>query len=178
MSKKEDPRAVRTKEMLKRATITLLQQGVPIEKLSIQKVTTTAGLNRTTFYLHYEDIQHLLRQLMDEVTDEMNVQVAALITGEKQTEKAQLVAFLDYLYTQRHYLLILFQQSSFEEKLFTAVKKIISVRREHVESSAKKRVDIDIKTASLVGIMMWWLKNGLHYSSDYIATEIHQMYRS
>lgn len=179
MFKKEDPRAVRTKEMFKQGTITLLQEGVPLEKLSIQKVATAAGLNRTTFYLHYEDMQDLLHKLMIEIVDELNIQVEMLMSREAMTEKAQLVKFLDYLYTQRHYLLVLFKQADFEQHLFEAVKRIISVRREHIVGmSNKKRIDIDIKTASLVGIMMWWLKSGLHHSSDYIATEIHHMYRS
>lgn len=38
-------------------------------------------------------------------------------------------------------------------------------------------VDIDIKTASLVGIIIWWLRKGLHFSSDYIADQIYLMYR-
>ena len=46
------------------------------------------------------------------------------------------------------------------------------------DSSTKIYVDSDIKTASLVGVIMWWLKNGLHVSSDYIADQIHLMYRT
>lgn len=58
------------------------------------------------------------------------------------------------------------------------MKRLISVRRENsVTQTPRRDIDIDIKTASLVGIMMWWLKRGLHYSSDYIATEIYEMYR-
>ncbi len=35
----------------------------PIEKISIKKITDLAGLNRGTFYLHYQDIYDLLAQI-------------------------------------------------------------------------------------------------------------------
>ncbi len=49
MTKKEDPRAIRTQEMLKNAVLTLLNEGLSINQLSVQKVTQKALLNRTTF---------------------------------------------------------------------------------------------------------------------------------
>ncbi|MGN5455610.1 MAG: TetR/AcrR family transcriptional regulator [Candidatus Kurthia intestinigallinarum] len=178
MSKKEDPRAIRTKEMLKQAVIELLQQGIPAEKLSIQKVSQQAGLNRTTFYLHYEDIHDLLRKLTDEIVGEITKQIEELMQVRELSEKSQLIRLLDYLYNQRQHLLVLFQKNDFEEKLYEQMKRLISVRRENsVTQTPRRDIDIDIKTASLVGIMMWWLKRGLHYSSDYIATEIYKMYR-
>ena len=35
----------------------------PIEKIGIKKITDLAGLNRGTFYLHYQDIYDLLNQV-------------------------------------------------------------------------------------------------------------------
>lgn len=110
MSKKEDPRAIRTKEMLKQAVIELLQQGIPAEKLSIQKVSQQAGLNRTTFYLHYEDIHDLLQKLTDEIVGEITKQIEELMQVRELSEKSQLIRLLDYLYNQRQHLLVLFQR--------------------------------------------------------------------
>lgn len=68
---KIDPRTIRTKEMLKRAVFELLEEGVMLSQLSVQKVTKQATLNRTTFYLHYEDINHLMDDLTKEIFNEV-----------------------------------------------------------------------------------------------------------
>ena len=68
--------------------------------------------------------------------------------------------------------------NQFEEQLFLLIKQLIETRRENAEEELPvDYVAIDIKTASLVGIIMWWIKQGLHFSSDYIANQIYLMYR-
>lgn len=68
--------------------------------------------------------------------------------------------------------------NQFEEQLFLLIKQLIETRRENTEEELPvDYVAIDIKTASLVGIIMWWIKQGLHFSSDYIANQIYLMYR-
>ena len=179
MTKKEDPRANRTQAMLKNAALTLLNEGFSIKQLSVQKVTQKALLNRTTFYLHYQDIDSLISQLMQDILHELTGKVDTLIQVQENNEKKLLVQLLDYLYAQRHHLLALFQLEQFEKHLFDQMRKLIKVRRSNSSNiTPKMNVDIEIKTASLVGIIMWWLKNGLHVSSDFIADQIHLMYRS
>jgi hypothetical protein len=62
--------------------------------------------------------------------------------------------------------------------LFLFLKQLVGTRRKNSkEDLPADYVAIDIKTASLVGIIMWWIKKGLHFSSDYIADQIYLMYR-
>ncbi|HWK23964.1 MAG TPA: TetR/AcrR family transcriptional regulator C-terminal domain-containing protein [Ureibacillus sp.] len=179
MTKKEDPRAIRTQAMLKDAALTLLNEGFSIKQLSVQKVTQKALLNRTTFYLHYQDIDGLITQLMQDILQELTDKIDTLTQVKDNNEKKLLVQLLDYLYAQRHHLLAIFQLEQFENHLFDQMRKLITVRRSNSSNTTPKmNVDIEIKTASLVGIIMWWLKNGLHVSSDFIADQIHLMYRS
>jgi len=178
MTRKEDPRAIRTQEMLKNAALSLLNDGLSINQLSVQKVTQKALLNRTTFYLHYQDIEGLIAQLTQEILQALTEKIEALMQVQNIDEKKQLIQLLDYLYTQRHHLLILFQLDQFENHLFQLLKKLIEMRRHHINTTGKIYVDSQIKTASIVGVIMWWLKNGLHLSSDYIAEQIHLMYKT
>lgn len=179
MTKKEDPRAIRTQEMLKHATLTLLNEGLSINQLSVQKVTQQALLNRTTFYLHFQDIDDLITQLTQEILQELTAKIESLIQVQDLDEKRQLIQLLDYLYTQRHHLLILFRLEQLENHLFQLIIKLIETRRSTTTKVNKTMyVDAQIKTASIVGVIMWWLKNGLHLSSDYIADQIHLMYKS
>ena len=68
--------------------------------------------------------------------------------------------------------------NQFEEQLFLLLKQLVETRRENTkEDLPEDYVAVDIKTASLVGIIMWWIRNGLHFSSDYIANQIYLMYK-
>ncbi|MGG0120683.1 TetR/AcrR family transcriptional regulator [Bacillus paranthracis] len=176
--KKEDPRTLRSREMFKNAVYSLLQEESTISNLTVQKIANKAGLNRTTFYLHYQDIQDLLMQLTDEISNELSNKITALIHVSDLSEKQQLTQLLDYLYTHRNYLSILFNMNHFEEQLFLLIKRLVETRRNNSETKLPADyVAIEIKTASLVGIIMWWIRNGLHFSSDYIANQIYFMYR-
>ncbi|MCR8983029.1 TetR/AcrR family transcriptional regulator [Brevibacillus laterosporus] len=176
--KKEDPRSIRTKEMFKKAVLQLLSKGEKTSSLTVQKVAKAAKLNRTTFYLHYHDIQELVGQLAHEIMEGISVQILSLIDARDLSEKQQLTKLLDNLYSHREYLLILFDNDEFEEKLFIFFQQLVMKRRESSEQMLPENyVTIDIKTASLIGVIMWWIRKGLHFSSDYIANQIYLLYK-
>ncbi|WP_066060198.1 TetR/AcrR family transcriptional regulator [Robertmurraya korlensis] len=178
MPKKEDPRTIRSKEMFRNAVLSLLCEDPSVSNLNVQKVAAKAGLNRTTFYLHYQDIQDLLTQITKEIINQLSDKMVALKHAEDLSEKQQLTHLLDYLYIHRNYLLTLLSINQFEEQLFLLIEELIKTRRANIEKDLPADyVAIEIKTASLVGIIMWWMRKGLHYSSEYISDQIYLMYR-
>lgn len=177
--KKMDPRTIRTKDMLKKAVFGLLEEGVLLNQLSVQKVTKHATLNRTTFYLHYEDINHLLDDLTKEIFNEVTDKITDLNHTHQLNEKEHLIELLNYLASQKHSLRLLFLFEQFEKVLFQLMKQLIETRRLNSERvSSKSLVDSQIKGASIVGVITWWLKEGGHLSAPYIADQIHLMYRT
>ncbi len=121
----------------------------------------------------------LIAQLTNDILRELTDKIEALIQVQDINEKKRLIQLLDYLYTQRHHLLVLFQIEQFEKHLFNLMKKLIEIRRINSNKTTPKiYIELEIKTASLVGVIMWWLKNGLHLSADYIADQIYLMYKS
>ncbi|WP_078549617.1 TetR/AcrR family transcriptional regulator [Litchfieldia alkalitelluris] len=178
IQKKEDPRSIRSREMFKDAVISLLSENCTISSLTVQKVAAKAGLNRTTFYLHYHDIQDLLTQMNDDIFNELSEKIIVLVHAKGLSEKQQLTQFLDFLYTQRRNLFTLLNISQFEDQLFLLIKELVETRRKNTEEELPDDyVAIEIKTASLVGIIMWWIKKGMNFSSDYIANQIYLMYK-
>lgn len=178
MLKKEDPRALRTKTMFKEAVLLLLKDGITPNQLTIQKVAKQAGLNRSTFYLHYKDIYDLQEQLQLEIIEALTNKVEALAFTEDLTHETKLVHLLDYLYTIKIELSILFQSGQLEIKLLNLIKELIHCRRELLEPiNLNSSINPEIRAASLVGIIMWWLKTDTNYSSAYIAQQINQMYK-
>ena len=74
MSKRDivpsDRRAIRTRKMVKKAFIELLERK-SFHDISITDITEKADINRGTFYLHYVDKYDLLNKVEDEVLEDL-----------------------------------------------------------------------------------------------------------
>ncbi|WP_419888236.1 TetR/AcrR family transcriptional regulator [Neobacillus niacini] len=62
---KLDPRIRRTKKSFKQSLISLLSVS-PYHEITIKQITETALCNRVTFYSHYQNKEHLLKEIIDE----------------------------------------------------------------------------------------------------------------
>ena len=67
--KNEDTRVQYTKKVLKDSLLLILKEK-PIAKVTIKELCEAAGLNRGTFYLHYNEPNDLLREIEDEFVRE------------------------------------------------------------------------------------------------------------
>jgi AcrR family transcriptional regulator len=65
-----DERVAITKESLRTALLLQMEQ-VGFQKISVRSLAAKAGVNRTTFYLHYEDKYDLLDQIEADLLDHL-----------------------------------------------------------------------------------------------------------
>lgn len=170
--KKEDPRAIRSKRLLKEAVISLLAETQNLQDLTVQNIAAKAELNRATFYLHYVDLQDLLKHVVYDIFDELSMKLAPLLQGETINLDEQLLAFLDYFYHHRKLLSVLFEEKGFQKKLHDFIVDMVQERRDMREIITEEAVSKDIIASSIVGILMWWIREGKHYSSEFIAQQM------
>ena len=176
--KKEDPRSIRSKRLLKEAVFSLLAEKQDVSQLTVQKITDRAELNRATFYLHYEDINDLLRKIVHEIFDELSMKVEPLLKSPRTDSHEQLVAFLDYIYEYRKLFSVFVEHKGFKTSLSNLLKKTIQARRDVRGADLPSNlVSIDIIGASLLGIIIWWVKDGIQFSSEYVAEQIGLLYK-
>lgn len=171
-TKKEDPRAIRSKYLLKEAVKSLLIESQNIQDLSVQKVTIKAGLNRATFYLHYLDLRDLLKHVVYDIFDDLSKKLSPLLKQEPIDLDEQLLTFLDYFYQHRKYLSVLFEEKGFQKKLHHFIVEFVQARRDLNEIVAEVAVSKDIIASSILGILMWWIRDGKQYSSEFIAQQM------
>ena len=156
----------------------LLAEKQDVSQLTVQRITNRAELNRATFYLHYEDINDLLRQIVHEIFDYLSMKIEPILRTPHTNGHEQLVAFLDYIYEYRKIFAVLVEHKGFKTHLSNLLKRTIQARRESREGDLPPNlVSIDIIAASLLGIIMWWVKDGIQYSSEYVAGQIGLLYR-
>lgn len=176
--KKEDPRAKRSKQMLKQAAVDILIENPKISKLTVQKISQQAGLNRATFYLHFLDIGDLLKQLVHNIFDDLLLEMSPTLFVDDKNNKEQLIAFLDYFYKHRKIFSVLIEHPGFKKKLQMILTDSIVIKRERKSKEIEVTIlSMDILASSILGIIMWWLKDGVQFSSEYIATQIIELYR-
>lgn len=63
--KKEDLRIIKTKHSIKGSFIELVKEK-GYNKVSVTDIVNKANINRNTFYLHYEDKEDLIKQLLND----------------------------------------------------------------------------------------------------------------
>ncbi|MFD1989825.1 TetR/AcrR family transcriptional regulator [Paenibacillus nicotianae] len=174
-SKKEDPRVKRTKKMFKEAIYSLLQE-TEISKLTIQSLAERAELNRATFYLHYRDIEHLIDEIINEVLNEMYETIYEKI--QKSNDSAslpQIVALLEHIYNNASiYKVMLEDSQQFRKKVFEMLVEVVYILGENKNHEMNRAVAIpnEIVAASIIGIITWWLQEGVPYTPNYLASEI------
>lgn len=76
MEPKTDRRILRTRAMLRRGLAELMQEKSAGE-ITVKELVARANVNRSTFYLHYTDIDQMLAAVEDELLDRIEAAVQA-----------------------------------------------------------------------------------------------------
>ncbi|ASS65361.1 MULTISPECIES: TetR/AcrR family transcriptional regulator C-terminal domain-containing protein [unclassified Paenibacillus] len=80
-----DLRIIRTKESIRRAWIQLIEEK-GFEAITVKDITTRAGINRGTFYAHYQDKYDLMAKCQEEIMMELADTVRQNFAGLKENQ--------------------------------------------------------------------------------------------
>ena len=97
-----DRRTRRTKILLKNAYIELLQEK-KFTEISVKELCELADINRGTFYLHYNDIYELKKQLEDDIMNQLEELVLSHASLETNDDTYQLFLQL-FQFTEKNQL--------------------------------------------------------------------------
>ena len=70
-----DRRILKTKKAIKEAYLKLLREKKDYRKISVKELVDTADVNRSTFYLHYYDINEVLEELIDDMFTDISSRI-------------------------------------------------------------------------------------------------------
>ena len=185
MSKKQkklDPRVVRTRQQLRAALVSLIEEK-GFDALTVQDITDRAELNRATFYLHYQDKQELLVKSLRDAIDELVADI-----GASTDEQGQLV-FDESLRSIKATFEHVAQHAHFYRVMMSAegVPSFIAGVRDYIAEitlrwlkalqpdSRQSMVPLEIVANSLswslLGVLIWWLEHDLPHPPEYMAEQ-------
>lgn len=132
----ENQRVRISKQMLKDALIELLEKK-EFANISVQEICTLAGINRTTFYRHYQNQSDLLHEIEHDIL----YGIAQRLNGSDSTDNG-LIQTLIYLEEQRRKCLILVNNARdihFAEKIFTLpeIERLLHENLPHTYNDAQ-----------------------------------------
>ncbi|WP_106498398.1 TetR/AcrR family transcriptional regulator [Lentibacillus sp. Marseille-P4043] len=183
---KLDPRIIRTRQLLRNAFIELLQE-MDIEKISVNSLTKRAGVNRVTFYLHYQDITDMMEKLADDmIVDISNVLDQATII-QQPTEKLDwekmMAEFLEHIAEDANFYKTILSTKGIpifrnrllmllEDRIIYGVERRGSDSRIH-KAGIQKDILIWYDSAALIGVIIAWLRNDMPYTPLYLAKQFY-----
>lgn len=190
-SKESDPRVQRTRELIRNAFVDLLEE-TDLEKITVNRITDKATINRVTFYLHYRDIPDMIDKIADDILREMK---EALDKKEDEPEKprrdaeeergpsAVFVRMLEYIEKNAKLFKLLLATKRvpvFTERFQKMTIEQISARIEQrFANQSPPGVPADIGTwylySAYIGTIFFWLQNDMPYRPSYLAEQISRL---
>ena len=172
----------KTKENIQKSFLRLLKEK-PFMKISVRDITTTAEINRGTFYLHYEDKFDLLHQIEESLLKGLELQLKRLkpdvLLLEAENGQISVLAVEVFRYIKMnaerfqvllggnnqfgfHRRLKQFFLHHFGEKMMqnSTFFKDLTVRKDYLSAFA---------TSAFLGLIEQWLDNSLAESPDEMA---------
>ena len=153
-----------TKQAIRRAFFKLLNEH-PINKITIKDIVDECGINRNSFYYHFEDIPTLMRESMKEILDGI---IASYPKPEQYNDLLQQVVSL--IQCNRRAFLNIYNSASrniFENFLWDTCELCSSVFYDiYLKGRTLKEGDCEViltfYKSLLYGQLSLWTKNGIH----------------
>ena len=172
-----DRRVLRTRKLLQQGLVSVLENK-SFEAIEIQDITDSATLNRATFYLHYDNKQHLLLATLEEIYDEL---VQSLENDPRCCIDSERAACAIFTHVQSHAALYRVLMSDKSGVLSANVKTknyIALVVFQQLSALVQSQTEwngipLDFIAHHVAGAMLgaigWWLENNMPYSPEVMA---------
>jgi AcrR family transcriptional regulator len=178
----DDPRVVRTKTLL-RSSLMELAAEKSYASLSVQDVTEHAGLNRTTFYLHYKGMHELLEDCVHTLFTELHEQVLPENTSIRgmdslQTEHLVTSAFEHLAAHKEFYCAMLgkhgdpYFRARFQELLAELIFEPIARQSPGFSKDQRFEITLQFFSAGFIGMAAWWLEKDMPLTPSEAARQV------
>ncbi len=159
---KTDARVRYTRMVIKDSLLKLLAKQ-PIKDVTVKEICALAGINRATFYLHYQDPYDLLEQIENGLFEDLSTTVA-----EKQDDVSSLIQEIFKIIENNIDLCrVLFSENG--DKMF--LRRIMEIAREQeianlqLQNPHATRAQLDylyeFLTSGSVAVVAQWVRSGM-----------------
>ena len=174
--KQMDHRTRVTKMLIRKAFTDLLGQK-PMQSISVKELCTMAGINRGTFYTHYEDIYDLLEQIEAEMLADFQEALKPLLDSDTKDLTPLKITTGIFQCLKENVDLCTVTLGPFGDKDFAA--RLINMGREkcmesylkYFSKATPKQIEYyyAFVSAGCIGLLEKWLADGMVSGAEEIA---------
>ncbi|WP_198536642.1 TetR/AcrR family transcriptional regulator [Paenibacillus sp. DMB5] len=159
-----------TKLLLKQSLISLLKEK-NISQISVKELCNSAGINRSTFYLHYANAYELLEYVEQEIINNTSAYLDKIEAGDNGT--TYILAFLDYIKKDEELFSVMLLTSNenvlFPKRLLSEILKNIDSQLQLNVPDRLKRYTYSYLVNGSLAIIQEWIQEGFVISSFELA---------
>ncbi len=180
LKSKEDPRVRKTRRLMRDSLVSLMLEK-DYASVSIKEITQRADVAYITFFRHFESIDHLLMEVLDEGLAELQGYIETLA---KQSETAGLETegrlIFEYIGQKADLFRILFKSQSVTRVRKKVVQNIAAIFQKSCIPLARSGSQVTIAitsnhiATSLLALIEWWLDNNMKPA----PTQMGKVYKS
>ncbi len=172
---KQDRRIRRTQRLLKDSLIELMEQK-EFKNISVKDITELADLNRGTFYLHYTDTYHLLRELEADVLQDFQQMITSYTNNfQRGTLLPILTPVIDYIEENTALCKVLFE-NTISTGFYDRFRNLVHENGGETIRALYPRADqnatdsfFEFITYGLIGMIRQWHNSGKKLSKAQFA---------
>ncbi len=176
MTKQEDRRVQRTRQLLEHALIELsVEKGY--EKVTVQDIVDRANVGRTTFYAHYQDKEELLNKSLAGFIGSL---LQELEQESDQSELLPVLTIFRHVAEIAPFYLAFNAIQMLHEKSLQQLVILIKQRLKTLETAGQAvNMPHDILAnyfaGALLALLTWWLRSKKPFSAEEMAGMFQQM---
>jgi AcrR family transcriptional regulator len=179
---KVDRRVRRTRELLRRALLSLIQeQGYG--RITVQDIIDRADIGRSTFYAHYRDKDDLLLSEFEDIRSALAAERAAAEQAAGATSEflQPLLVVFRHVEGHRHLWQPLARKGGAEVVTRIMRDNVTDLVREHLRSQVpglgrdqpQLEAAVQFVASAGIGLLIWWLDNDVPYPAE----ELYRVFR-
>lgn len=150
-----------TKLLLKQGLIRLLQQENK-SRISVKELCAEAGINRSTFYLHYSDASRLLEEVEQEIIDDTRAYLSKIEPDRDNT--AYIRAFLDHIQKNSDLFTLMLLKS---DKMSAFPQRLVDEVLQNIDNDLHLKVPEALKSytyaylvSGSLSLIQEWIRQG------------------
>lgn len=168
-----DIRVEKTKRKLKNNLIQLLEE-YHILDITVVQLCSKAHVNRSTFYVHYDNISDCFDEIADEIIAEMRKSI-------KQYSSITTETYLQVYFNTARKHKVIFQTIHSTNVYNPMIKKLIELNNEFMNLDLFVPTDSKNLTFSFIfygfyGMVGTWIRNGCKESNHELIHALYQMF--
>lgn len=179
--KRDDQRTRMTKGMLKKALVELLGER-PLKDVTVKELCRRAGVNRSTFYLHYYDIYDLMQELEETIAGDLDKAIGDVLFLKDQNAFSSFYTAIFTLFA-RHAELCTIMLGEHGDKAF--VGRLFAMGREKCVAewmrlypgAQQQQVDFyyTFVSSGCMGILQRWFDSGCRERPEDVAQQVERL---